>query len=148
MPIQSSVTTTKNEDEPVLPDEMVVRLIWCDYFKPGLDLPIQPGAFEPRKNETDGISVFRLACLSDARDALAVIGENKRDKYAIALLPIAELSALGLTIQPAKIAKVSGHAVLPELNMVSCKADRLRCKTLQRQLAEIASRNIVHRPAS
>src|SRR5437763_16920 len=110
----------KNEDDPISSDEMVIRLIWCDYFKPELNLPIQPGAFEPRKNETDGISFFRLACLSDPRDALNVIAEEKRERYAVALLPIAELTALGLTVQPAKIAKVPGHAVVAELNIVNC----------------------------
>lgn len=100
----------KNEDDPVLPGEMLVRLVWHDYFKPGLDLSIQPGAFEPRKNETDGISLFRLACMADPRDALSVIAEDKREKYAIAMLPAAELAALGLTVQPSKIAKVPGIA--------------------------------------
>jgi hypothetical protein len=90
---QTDQTALKNEDEPIQPDECVVRLIWQDYFQPELALPIQPGAFEPRKNETDGISVFRLACLKDARDALAVIAEEKREKYAIAVLSVAEISA-------------------------------------------------------
>jgi hypothetical protein len=148
MATQTDFAALKDENEPIQPDESVVRLIWQDFFRPELALPIQPGAFEPRKNETDGISVFRLACLNDARDALAVIAEEKREKYAIAVVPIAELSALGLTIQPARIAKVPGHAVLLELNIVACKADKARCKTLQKSLAVIASRNILHRPAS
>src|ERR1035438_307637 len=112
MPVQANIAAMKNEDDPVLPDESVLRLIWCDYFKPGLKLPIQSGAFEPHKNDTDGISVFRLACLSDPRDALVVIAEDKREKYTIVLLPVAELFALGLTVQPAKIAQVPGHAVV------------------------------------
>jgi hypothetical protein len=92
--------------------------------------------------------VFRVACLSEPCDALAVITEEKRGRYAIALLPVAELSALGLTVQPAKIANVPGHAVVSELNSVSCKADKARCKLLQRQMAAIASRNIVHLPTT
>lgn len=118
-----------------------------DYFKPGLALTVQPAAFEPHKNDTDGISVFRLACLTDPGEALAVIANEKREKYAIASLSIAELTSLGLTVQPDKIAKVPGHAVVSEMNILSCKADKARCKTLQKQLAELASRNIVHRPA-
>lgn len=138
----------RQEDEPVLPEESVLRLIWRDYFRPGLDLEVQPAAFEPRKNESDGISVFRLACLDNPSDALAVIAEDKRDKYAIAVLPVAAVLALGLTVNPAKIAAVPGHAVLPELSAPSCKADKARCKTLQKKLAEIASLAIVHRPAT
>jgi hypothetical protein len=114
-----------SEDEPVSPDEAVLRLIWVDYFKPDL-----------------------AACLSDPRDALKVIAAEKRDRYAIALLPVAELSKFALTVQPAKIVEVPGHAVLPELNIVACKANRVVCKTLQKQLAEIASRMVVHRPGS
>lgn len=84
----------KSEEDPVTPDESVLRLIWIDYFKPDLAMSVQPGAFEPRKNEIDGISVFRIACLNDPRDALAVIAEEKREKYAIAVLPVAGLAAI------------------------------------------------------
>ncbi|MBI3822719.1 MAG: hypothetical protein HY289_08565 [Planctomycetes bacterium] len=138
----------RQEDEPVLPEESVLRLIWRDFFKPDLDLAVQPAAFEPRKNEVDGISVFRLECVDNPRDVLAVIADEKRDKYAIAVLPVTAIIALGLTVQPSKIAKVSGHAILPELNAVRCKADRARCKAFQKSLAEIASLSIVHRPVS
>ncbi len=138
----------KQEDEPVEPGETVLRLIWSDFLKPGLDMPVQPGAFEPRKNETDGISVFRAACLADASLTLEVIAEEKRGKYAIASLLVSELSMLGLTVVPARIEKVPGHAVLVELNIVNCKADKPRCRALQKQLAEIASRSIVRLPAS
>ena len=79
-------------------------------------------------------------------DAVEVIAEEKRDLYAIALLKVADLLALALTVRPAKIDIVPGHAVIPELNIVNCKADRVRCKTLQKQLAEIASRKIIRRP--
>ena len=140
-------SATRSEEEPISPDESVLRLIWGDYFKPGLALSVQPAAFEPHKNDTDGISVFRLACLSNPGEALAVIADGKRERYATVSLPIAELAALGLTVRPDKIAKVPGHAVVPELNIESCRADKPRCKTLQKQLAESASRNIVHRPA-
>jgi hypothetical protein len=140
------VPTKIEEKESIQPHESVVRLIWQDYFQPELAMPVQPGAFEPRKNETDGISVFRLACLNDVRDVLAVITEEKREKYAIAALPVAEITALGLTVKPAPIAKVPGHAVLLELNVVTCKADKARCKSMQKSLAVVASRSILHRP--
>jgi len=75
----------KDETSPVSPDEIVVRLIWKDFHKPGQAVSISEGAFRPKPNETDGISVFRAACLNDPRDILTVIASEKRDKYALAL---------------------------------------------------------------
>src|SRR5581483_11516419 len=107
----------KEESDPVTPDEFVVRLIWTFNFKAGAPQPIVREAFEPKGHETDGISVFRLACLSGPEQALEAMAPDKRDRYALALLPVSEVLALGLTVRPAKIDAVPGHAVLPELNV-------------------------------
>jgi hypothetical protein len=131
----------KSEDEPVTPDELVVRLIWHQFLRPNEPVPVQPVAFKPRDDETEGISVFRLACLSDPRDALAAMLPEKRDRYAIAVLPVAELLALGLSVKPAKIESVPGHAVIPELNITAVKAGRLWWKELQLKLVELAAKN-------
>jgi hypothetical protein len=136
----------KNEDEPVTPDEWVIRLIWSDYYDATLVLPIQPGAFSPRKNETDGISVFRAACVPNPEDVLTVLAEDKRDKYAITLLSVAELTALGLNVKPAKIDLLPGHSVLPELNIVNWKADKAHWRDIQKLLAALANDHIVRRP--
>jgi len=132
----------KDEASPVSPDEMVVRLIWKDFHKPGQAVSIGEGAFRPKPNETDGISVFRAACLDDTRDVLAVIAPEKRDKYALALLPVSELLALGLTVQPARIEALPGHAVVPELNITGIPTGPAG-KTLLRQLAAIAAKNLI-----
>src|SRR4051812_42616149 len=108
----------KAESDPVAPDEVVLRMIWRDLFDAGVVPPIMPRAFRPRDNEGDGISVFRSACLAAPTDALAVLAPDKRSLYAIAAVPVAELTALGLTVQPARIDTVPGHAVIPELNAV------------------------------
>lgn len=121
----------------------MVRLVWGDYYKSDLPLPVQPAAFEPRKTETDGISVFRLACLNAPEDALAVIAAEKRARYAIALVPVSEIQALGMSVQPAPIPELPGHAVLPELNVLNAKADKVRWRTVQKQLAAVASRNVI-----
>ena len=136
----------KSEDEPVSPDEFVIRAIWTEYYDPALPLPILSGGFTPKRNETEGISVFRAACVVNPEDVLVVFGEDKRDKYALALLPVAELSALGLTVQPAKIDAVSGHAVLPELNITAQKADKAKWRDVQKQLAALANARIVRAP--
>lgn len=136
----------KGEDEPVTPDEFVVRCIWTFNYKPALAQPIIREAFEPRKDEFDGISVYRLACLTIAEDALEAFVADKRDRYALALLPVSEIENLGLSVVPAKIDVVPGHAVLPELNITMCLADRAICRAIQKQLAMIANRNIVRAP--
>lgn len=136
----------KDESDPVTPDEVVVRLIWTFNFKPALSQPVLREAFEPKGHETDGVSVFRAACLSSPEQALDALSPDKRDKYAIALLPVSEIEKLGLTVQPAKIDTVPGHAVLPELNIVAWKADKARWRAIQAQLAAIASGNIVRPP--
>jgi hypothetical protein len=138
----------KPENDPVTDDEFVLRLIWEDYFKPDLDLPIQARAFEPKKNEIDGISVFRQDCLHSPSDTLAVIAEDKRNRYYIARVAVRELLVMGLTVRPDPISTAPGHAVLPELNINAFNSDRLRWKEVLKQLAELASRNIVHRPAA
>lgn len=133
----------KDETAPVSPDEVVVRLIWKDFLKPSHAVPIGDRAFLPKPNETDGISVFRAACLNDPSDVLAVIAPEKRDKYALALLPVSELAALGLTVQPATIEAIPGHAVIAELNIDTFNTDKAKCQAVQRQLAAIASRNVI-----
>jgi hypothetical protein len=105
----------KREDEPVTDDEFILRLVWTTRYKPELVQPVVKEAFEPRKSETDGISVFRMSCLLSPEQALNVIAFDKRDRYALVVLPVAEVVKLGLTILPAPIADVPGHAVVPEL---------------------------------
>ena len=107
----------KDESAPITPDEYVIRLVWTAFYRPTSAEVILERAFKPRDDETDGISVFRAACLNDARDALAVMAPEKQGRYALALLPIADILSLGLTVQPAKIEKVPGHAMLPELTI-------------------------------
>lgn len=133
----------KSEDEPVSADEAVVRLVWHQFLRPGTLVPVQPVAFKPRADETDGISVFRAACLAAPTDALGAMRPEKRGGYAVALLPVAELTALGLSVRRARIDTVPGHAVIPELNIVAVDGDRIRWKTVQIALAQIAARNLI-----
>lgn len=137
----------KAEDEPVSADESVVRLVWHEFLRPGQPVPILPVAFKPRANEFDGISVFRAACLGDPAGALAAVLPEKRGGYAVAVIPLAELASLGLTIRPSKIDRVPGHAVIPELNIVAVDADRTRWKAVQIALAQLAAKRLIP-PAS
>jgi hypothetical protein len=134
------------EAAPVSPDEFVIRCVWGDYFDLALPLPVLPRAFLPRPDEKDGISVFRRDCLTGAEQALDVFDPAKRDRYALVLLAVADLDRLGLTVEPAPIPTVPGHAVLPELNVVRCKTEKKWCDGTRKQLAVLASQNVVRRP--
>jgi hypothetical protein len=136
----------KDEADPVTPDEWLVRLIWGEFFAPADALPVRPVAFRPRPDETDGISMFRLACVSRAEDVLAVIALEKQPKYAIAVVPVTELVSLGLTVKPARIETIPGHVVIPELISITAKADKKRLETIQIRLAEIANQNMIRQP--
>lgn len=131
------------EDEPITPDEWVVRLIWGQFLRLGEPVPVQPVAFRPRANEVEGISVFRAACLSEPQDCLIVIAPEKRDKYALSLLPVSELLRLGLTARPAKIDVIPGHAVIPQLNITAVEKDQSYWKSIQIELAILAGKNLI-----
>ena len=132
----------KDEGLPVSADEFVLRLIWTSFYQPSRVVPVSDRAFMPRASETDGISVFRVACLNDPMDVLTVIAPEKREKYGLARLAVAELMAIGLSVQPAKIEALPGHAVIPELNFTACTANPVKCLEFQKQIAVLAARNL------
>lgn len=138
----------KSEDEPVGPDEFVLRLIWRDFLKLGNVPKISPRAFRPRPNETDGISVFREACVSRPEDILIVIDPQKRDKYGIVRIPVAGIQAMGLSLVSAKIETAPGHVVIPELNIVAFDADSVNLESKMEALAALAGANLIRRPTA
>jgi hypothetical protein len=137
----------KPETDPITPDELLIRLVWEDRVTDKVPV-ISPNAFEPRKNETDGISFFRRDCLNDPTDALAVIAEDKRARYAIVLVPVSVLTSLDLSVKPSQIATIPGHVVVPEININDYSGDKKRFTPIKLRLAEEASNNIVRRPGA
>ena len=133
----------KSEAEPITDDEFVLRLIWHEFLTPGPPATVSDRAFTPKPNELGGVSLFRAACLSDVRETLLVIAPDKRSRYAIAALSVADLRALGLTVSPDPIATVAGHTTLTELTSVSWKADKAKWIPVLRSLAQLAAANIV-----
>ena len=134
------------ETDPVAPDEMLVRLVWKSFYKPADRVAVRPSAFTARADETEGISLFRLACLPSAEAALAVMAPEKQGRYAVTLIPAAEVFGLGLTVTPAPIPTVPGHAVIPELNCVTETTDSMRVQNAKLKLAELATANVVRPP--
>src|SRR5262245_24501576 len=136
----------KSEDDPVSDDESVLRLIHPVYYNADLALQVQPEAFRPRDIGETGLSVLRPACLNSPAYALLVVTEGKRHLYSIARIAVADLHRLHLTVRPDRIEPVPGHAIIPELNTGDYQQNRQFWKEVQKQLAELASRDIVHRP--
>ena len=136
----------KHETDPVSADEMLVRLVWGSFYKPAEAPCVRPMAFAPRPNETDGISVFRLSCLTSAEQALDVIATEKQPGYGITLIPVAELLRIGMSVIPTPIPAVPGHAVIPELNSDRLKAERKTCQDLQMAIAVLASADVLRPP--
>jgi hypothetical protein len=95
----------KAETDPITTDEWLIRLVWETKVKKQEPL-IAAAAFEPLSHDVDGLSLFRRACLTDPADALLVIAEEKRPRYAIVQVPMSELTALGLSVRPAPIPTV------------------------------------------
>jgi hypothetical protein len=137
----------KSEAEPITDDEFVLRLIWHEYFTPGPPATVSDSAFTPRTNEPGGISLFRASCLADPEEALMAIASEKRPRYAIAALLVADLRGQNLTISPKSMPPVTGHAELEDLTSVSWKADKAKWRPMLRRLAELAQANIVRWPS-
>ena len=94
-------------------------------------------------------TVMRRRFVERPEDALLMAPESKRELYYVAEIPVSELQRLGLSASPDPTADAPGHALVPELNSTvyhQDKASKAKCKGIQKELAVIASRNIVHRP--
>ena len=132
-----------DESDPVTTDEHVLRQIHTTRYDPSLPVPVRRDAFEPNKLDTTGISVFRERFTTAAN--LANYGRQP-GRYYIARLSVRDLWGLGLTVIPAPVkGGIPGHAVIPELNSSTAKK---RSKELQRDLAKLASRDIVCEPTA
>lgn len=135
----------KAETDPITEDEWLLRLVWRDRMR---RLPLSPHAFEPRGDsaanpDTDGINLYREACLNDPRDVLAVIVLDKRSSYGIVRVPIKLLTDLRLTARPDPDPRILGHVVIPEICSAAYKDSKMTVKELMARLAEVASGNVV-----
>jgi hypothetical protein len=140
----------KPETDPITDDEWLIRLVWEDRFTARVPI-ISPRAFEPRGGkypDTDGVSLFRYACLNDPTDVLCVIGESKRSRYGIVRIRVNILAGLTLTVRASHIDEVPGHVVIPELNITAYNdnANKAFFTSTMLRLAEEASANILRRP--
>lgn len=142
----------KAEDEPITDDEWLLRRVHRERFRTDSLPLISPGAFEPRCKgrdiDTDGISLFRSACLNDPSDILAEIAEEKRPSIGIVRISKAFLSMLGLNVVGRPVPAITGHVVIPELNADDYKANKAKFIPFLKDIADEASKdeNVIRWP--
>ncbi len=144
----------KAETDPITDDEWLLRRVRVEQFRTDKLPIISPNAFEPRIKgrdlDTDGISLYRAACLADPSEALATVAADHRHENGIVRIPVSWLRSLGLTVKSKSDSRIKGHVVIPELNAADYKSDKARFTFIKEQLAIAASQaeNIVRQPGS
>jgi hypothetical protein len=142
----------KEETDPITDDEWVLRRVRVERFRTDQAPALSPNAFEPRVKgrdpDTDGISLYRAACLSDPSDVLATVDPDRRHEYGIVRIQVCTLRSLGLSVHTARDERVKGHVVIPELNAPDYAVHKARFTPLKEALAAEAGKeeNIVKRP--
>jgi hypothetical protein len=135
----------KSEDAPITDDEWLLRRVWKDRFRTQKVPIVSIGAFEPRCKgadiDTDGISLYREACLKRPDDILALVAEDKRNNNAVVRVSVAFVKGLELTVEPKPVPHIKGHVVLPELNAIDYGADPTAFRPDMLALAEEASKD-------
>src|SRR5438034_982233 len=103
-----------DENEPVDDGELVFRRIHPTYYNSSLQVPVQPEAFRPSRNDITGHSVLR-ARFAQPQDTLVNCDPAKVAGYYVARISVHDLLALGLTVKPEPMVDgPPGHAVIPE----------------------------------
>jgi hypothetical protein len=142
----------KSETDPITGDEWLLRRVRVEKYQTNKVPIVSPNAFEPRvkgrEPDTDGISLYRAACLSDPSEVLATVAPERRHEYEIVRVRVSALESLGLSVQSMPDERIKGHVVIPELNATAYSAEKARFTPIKLQLATEASKaeNIVRQP--
>lgn len=125
-------------------DENVLRRIHQTFYRRDLPIPVSRAAFEPNKNDIDGLSVFRAEFITPER---LVLDRKEPTLYCVAALPVLNLRRLSLTVLSAEIDNLPGHAIIPELAYSAYQANKHRLKEILVELARLVSTRIVFGPS-
>lgn len=135
------------ESDEIQDDEWLLRRVALVRFRTDKTPIVSYTAFEPRlpKKSRDpdisGISLYRFACLSSAKDILRV---DQIQNHAIVGFKVSELKSLGLTVvnEPEPITnenRINGHVVIPEISCENYMIQKSELRIILNKLAEIAS---------
>lgn len=143
----------KDESEPITSDEWLLRRVQRVRFRTDRVPRISPNSFAPRTSgrdiDTEGISLYRAACLGDPSEILATSPPEEWANQGIVRIPVSLLVSLGLSVRSSPDAQVKGHVVVPELNADRMLAEKRVVLALLEPLATEASleENILREPA-
>lgn len=144
----------KAETDPITDDEWLLRRVRVEKFRTDKVPVISPNAFEPRIKgrdpDTDGISLYRAACLADPSEVLVTIFPERRHEYGIVRISVSLLRSLQLSVESKPDERIKGHVVIPELNSADYESDKSRFTPIKERLATMASEdeNLVMQPTS
>lgn len=98
------------EDEPISDDETLYRRVPVSqgWIKGG---KVMPEAFQPRRDDTTGLSIFR----AKYRTLEEVAKGKSKSGYFVLEMRAGELRAAGLEVVPKVDDEVPGHAEIPSL---------------------------------
>src|SRR5262245_57855881 len=106
----------KPETEPIADDEWLLRRVRLEKFRTDKTPIISPNAFEPRVKgrdpDTDGISLYREACLADPSEALATVPPDRLHEYGIVRIPVSFIRSLDLSVAVSQDERIKGHVVI------------------------------------
>ena len=129
-------------EDPVDPDEYVLRRIHRGNTDPSAPTLVRRCEFEPKRRDVDGLSFYRERYTSVA--VLVNAAKSPGDVY-VARLAVTQVTALGLTLEITP-GDLPGHVSAPEVSYLRFRADQVTSRELQRQLAVLASNHIVYSP--
>src|SRR5437762_1848898 len=110
-------------DDPIQPEEILYRMVLHGSYK-GTPVDVPPVVFEPRKNDTTGLSVLRAKHISKENAALRFSGKG----ICIVEMKAGELMDAGVSIVPDPIGPNGpdpAHALLPQLNYTAINTPEL-----------------------
>jgi hypothetical protein len=124
----------KSDADAITDDEWLFRRVHRTKFRSEKSPFVSPGAFEPRlpdksrAPDTDGISLYREACLADAAQCLQPVLEESRSDWGVVRVNVSDLRKLGLSVTSVKDEAVPGHVVIPEMSAGEFNKNRDLCK--------------------
>jgi hypothetical protein len=142
----------KSEGDPITDDEWLLRRVRVEKFRTDKVPILSPNAFEPRVKgrdpDTDGISLYRAACLSDPSEVLATVAPERRHEYGVVRVAVSFLKSLGLSVRSTPDEPIKGHITIPELNAAAYEVAKASFTPVKEKLAVEASKdeNIVRHP--
>lgn len=134
-----------DEENPVLPEEFILRRIPLVFYNGLLVPPITTQAFRPRDDELDGLSFYRERFISafELAQAMRVPG-----KCYVARLLASEFMKYPLTLKPDPQPHPApkGHIIIPELAFPIYIKNKTLHKDWHDEFAKLFSKDIVYSP--